>query len=73
MSMERRVTQLTVAPQGEPIFHERSYRVEIDDEAGGEFVVVRSQCEGDGKVSIDKSDWPALRDAINRMVVECRS
>jgi len=34
--MKTRTTQLTVAPEGEPIFSERAYTVTIDDEAAGE-------------------------------------
>ena len=67
---EERVTQLTLVPKGEPIFHERGCRVEIDDEAGGEFVVVRSN-DCDGKITIDPSDWPALRHTIDRMIKGC--
>lgn len=38
-----RPTRFTIAPRGEPIFSERATTIEIDDEAGGEFIRVR-QC-----------------------------
>ena len=70
MSVETRTLALIVLPDGEPIFCERATRIEIDDEAGGEFVVLRQN--EDGKITIDPSEWPLLRAAINRMVKQCR-
>jgi len=70
MTQSTRVTRLHVLPEGEPLFDERGFSVEIDDEAGGEFVVV-SDC--DGKIRLNAEEWPALREAIDRMVKECRS
>jgi hypothetical protein len=69
MSVETRTLALVLLPDGEPIFHERATRIEIDDEGAGEFVVLHQH---DGKAKIDPSEWPALRDAIDRMVAECR-
>ena len=71
--MKTRTTQLTIAPEGEPIFSERAFTVTIDDEAGGEFVLVRSNMEAlpAGTISIDPSEWPALREAIDRLIGEC--
>lgn len=68
-----RTTQLTIAPEGEPIFSEMAFTVSIDDESGGEFVVIRSnEVRSDSSaVSINSSEWPALREAIDRMVGEC--
>lgn len=67
-----RTTQLTVAPEGEPIFSERAYTVTIDDQAAGEYVVVESLDDQGGKIAIDKADWVALRNAIEQMVAICR-
>jgi hypothetical protein len=66
---ETRTLALIVLPAGEPIFNERATRVEVDDEGGGEFVVLR---QDEGKISIDPGEWPTLRAAIDRMVAECR-
>jgi len=71
--LEVRVTRVHLVPGDEPIFHEGGYTVEIDDEAAGEFIVVRSQTDGDSKISIDARNWPMLRETINRMVRECRA
>lgn len=74
MTYEIRATRLHVIPTGAPIYDERGFTVEIDDEAGGEFLIVGchdDQC-ANGQIRLDPSDWPALRDAIERMVNECR-
>ena len=70
---ETRTTALTVAPVGEPTFSEMATTVEICDEAAGEFVEVKQRARVDiGKIQIYPEEWPALRDAIDRMVAECR-
>lgn len=43
MTHTARVTRLHVLPEGEPLFDERGFSVEIDDEGGGEFVVVHDR------------------------------
>jgi len=71
---ETRVTRLTVLPAGERTFCELATEVMIDDEAGGEFVVLSQEGRNDGgRVSIDPDEWPTLRKAIDRMIAECRS
>ena len=69
MTQTTRVTRLHVLPEGEPLFSEKAFTVEIDDEAGGEFVVVH---DWEGKIRLNPEEWPALRRAIGRMVKECR-
>jgi hypothetical protein len=73
-TMETRVTRLHVMPPGEPTFGEMATVVEIEDEAAGEFVVVRQSRDGSrsGEVRIDRSEWPEMRAAIDRMIGECR-
>lgn len=58
-----------VKPISEPIFSERAMQVTICDDAGGEFVELRDS-QG-GKTSIEPSEWPALRAAINKAVRWC--
>lgn len=68
-----RVTRIVLVPDGEPLFSETATTVEIEDEAGGEFVEVSQHGFTDaGKIQINPEEWPALRAAINRMVRECR-
>ena len=70
--MKSRVTQVVVVPEGEPIFSEIGYTITIKDEAAGEFVEIEDHGQ-ESKVSINPEEWPALREAINRMVKECKT
>jgi hypothetical protein len=71
--MKLRVTQITIVPEGEPIFCDLGYTVKLDDEAAGEFVVIEDHSDDEGSIAINPQDWPALRRAINRMVKNCQS
>jgi hypothetical protein len=74
MKYETRVTKLTVAPEKEPLFSEQATHIEITDEAAGEFVKV-TQCSADpqaGEVLITSEEWPSVRDAIERLLKDCR-
>jgi len=66
--LETRVTALTLVPEGEAIFSEYGFCVELVDDAAGEYVTVEQQIDTSPKISIDPDEWPALRSAINRMV-----
>lgn len=71
--MSERITRQiswVVKPVGEPIFSEKAMQVTIMDEAAGEYVELMDG--QDGKVSIEPSEWPALRAAINRAVKWCK-
>lgn len=73
---ETRTTRLTIAPVGEPIFSERATDVSIEDEAGGEFVTIQQKSltvdRLDQKISIDPAEWPTLKEAIERLLADCR-
>lgn len=70
MKMVKRYTTLHLAPEGKPMFSEESFEIAITDEGGGEFVVVRQK---DDLIRIDVHEWPHLKDAIEIMIVACRS
>jgi hypothetical protein len=73
MGFEKRVTAVTVCKRGEPIFSDYATRVEIVDEAAGEFVEVsQAGREGGGKISIAPPEWPELRAAIDDLLAACR-
>ena len=73
MKYETRVTKLVVLPVGDPIYSEMATTVEIVDEAAGEFVEVAQHGRVDiGKILVSPEEWPALREAIDRMIAECR-
>ena len=69
-----RVTQMTVVPRNEPSFSEMAFTVRIVDEAAGEFVQVQSLSgvPTPNTIAVDKDEWPALRDAIEYMVSQCK-
>jgi hypothetical protein len=73
MNYETRTVRVSVAPKGEPLFHDGVTSVEIVDEAAGEFLEV-SQCSesNEVKILIDPYEWPTLRAAIDKMIKECR-
>ena len=69
---ETLVTRITVVPAGEPIYHKRAWVVEIDDDAAGEYLRVRSMDDESREIRLDASEWPELRAAIDSMVARCR-
>ena len=72
MNYETRITRMATVPQGEELFSEQATEIEIVNEASGEFVVVQQNCEGYGKIGINPEEWPVLREAIDKMIKECR-
>ncbi len=66
---QTRITQMTVCPEGESLFSELATRISIDDEGGGEFVVVSQES---GKILISPEEWRPLCEAINKMIEQCR-
>ena len=62
-----------ILPKGEPIYSEMTTSIEIEDESGGCFVVVRQfASEKSGRISIDEDDWPSIRDAIDETIALCK-
>jgi len=73
MKYETRITSVTVYPVGESMYSELATKIEITDEAGGEFVEVSQSGRNDiSKIAINPEEWPELREAISRMIQECR-
>ena len=72
--LTRRVTALTVVPEGEPLYSERAMEVEIVDDAGREYVVITQSTRRDQQLRLEvgPEEWPALRAAVDRMIRECR-
>jgi hypothetical protein len=70
---EIRAIKLVVAPVGEDIFSEMATTVEIKDEGGGEFVVIKQTGSNDiGKIAINPDEWPKIRDAIDEQIANCK-
>ena len=68
--MKIRVTQLTVVPDGKPIYDESATQVEITDEGGGEFLIIRQAgvVGRQNEIRLDDDEWPTIREAIERMI-----
>ena len=58
-----------VKPINEPLFSEMATRVEIVDEAGGEFLEITDGRQQ--KTQIDPAEWPELKRAIEKAVKWC--
>ncbi len=67
------VKALIVVPAGEPIYSEQATTVSIDDEAVGPFVVVEQSGNSEkvDRISIDPTEWPALKAAIETLMAVC--
>ena len=70
--MRIRVTRLTVVPEGKPIYDETATEVEITDEGGGEFLIIKQTGGGQGEIRIDAEEWRWVREAIDRMIKEAQ-
>lgn len=58
-----------VKPINEPLFSEQATRVEIVDEASGEFLeITDGNCQ---KIRLDPAEWPELNEVIDRAVKWC--
>lgn len=71
MKYETRTMQVIVVPEGYDSFSEYATSITIVDEGDGEFLEMQQHREQD-KIKIDKNEWPAIRDAIDKMIGECR-
>lgn len=67
-NLQTRVTRIHLTPDS--ISHERAFSIEIDDEGGGEYLVIRNDSN---QLAIDDQEWPALRDAIDLMFKNVRT
>ncbi len=67
-----RITQVTILPEGEPLFREAATVIKIDDYAAGEFVEVKQQIDTtedtNQTIEIMPEDWPLMRLWIDRFV-----
>lgn len=68
-----RTQSLIVMPEGDSLFSEMATTITIEDDGGGEFLSVeQTGVSAAGRIHIDKIEWVALRDAIEKMLAECR-
>lgn len=70
---ETRAIGVLVCPAGQPTYSEMCTRIEITDEAAGEFVEVSQVNAAAGRIRIEPVEWPAIRAAIDNMIGQCRA
>lgn len=72
LDYEIRPMAWVVHPRGEDKFSELATNIRIVDEGAGEYVEVEQSGRKDlGKIAIDKDEWPALRETIERAFKNC--
>jgi hypothetical protein len=72
MEYQTHAMSLIVKPKGETIFSEMATTVRIESEGDGCYVEVEQSGRTDlGKIAINPGEWPAIRDAIDRMFAVC--
>ena len=71
---ETRIKTVIVAPVGEPLFSEKATEISIDDEASGEFIVIRqNQSAGSGEIQIDPGEeLEQVFAAVLMLAAQCR-
>jgi hypothetical protein len=69
MEYETRVVSILIVGKGGDIFDEGAMKASIDDEGGGEFVLLEQNC-GDGvrKLLIDPEEWPLIVEAVGGLL-----
>ena len=69
-----RVTRLSVMLKGDPIYANSVTHIEIEDEAGGEFVVVKQQDDliEPGEIRIALDEWEAIKAAVEQLLPETK-
>jgi len=68
-----RITQMTIAPEGEPIFSEMATDICIDDEAAGEYIILKQITRNDGTIAIYPEEWDVIKATIDQMFAEIKA
>lgn len=69
---ETRTTCVIVNLEGEAMFSKDATKIEIVDEAAGEFLEISQTDDDVSKVRITKEEWPKIREAIELMMKNVR-
>jgi hypothetical protein len=70
MEYESRVTKMIICIKDQPIFDNSVLEIFIDDEGGGEFLVIKQIHDAvePGTIKMDKEEWPLIRKTIETML-----
>lgn len=63
-----RTTGVVVNTEGSPLFSESATKIEIVDEAAGEFLEISQTDDDVSKIRITKEEWPSIQAAIDLMI-----
>ena len=73
MPYEIRTTALSVCRKSEGRLSDHTTEIRITDDGAGEFVEVQQLASTvNGQIGISREEWPSLREAIDRLLGECR-
>ena len=70
MNYTKRITQMTIVPEGEHIFSEMATVISIDDEAIGEYLIIEQPCREKANIAINPDEWETIKSAIEQMLAE---
>lgn len=74
MTQKTTITRITVHDAADsPVFGDSAIHVEIDDEAGGPFLALRSCGDIDttrGRISVDFEQWELVSDAAKQLMAQ---
>jgi len=68
MEIETLVAKLIVKPKTKSIYSDLATEISIEDEGAGCFVKVVQCLDNTQTIQIDPEEWPAIKDAIERMI-----
>lgn len=75
MKYRRQTMRISVFAEGDnAVFGESAIHVEIDDDAAGPYLVLRSSAEGNahGMVCVDFEQWEQVEAAARELMAGCR-
>jgi hypothetical protein len=73
MHYEKRIVKIAICQINNPLFDEKSTFVEIEDEAGGEFIKISQvRDDSDKDVRIDPKEWEFIKQSVDELVKLCR-
>jgi hypothetical protein len=72
MKYNKRLTQITVVPEGNPIFSELATVITIEDDAAGEYISISQHADEstDQTIKVEPEEWQAIKEAVDRLFFE---
>lgn len=70
MEFETKIHSLIVKPKAQPIFSEQATVIGIADDGAGIYVTVVQDASECKTLTIDRADWPLIKDAVEKLFKE---